>query len=158
MLPTLSEYLDKAWKRWLIPNKTAKRGGRTKFKKRGEKPSFSFSRVNHPKAACFLEGNILRIPKIGLIPVVVHRSIPEAFTLKTATICFKADGCYVSICAEDATVPEPKSLDEVKSAVGIDLGLKAFLATSDGEFVPVPLIYRKAQAHLARQQQALARK
>ncbi len=150
--------LDKAWKRWLVPNKTGKRGGRPKFKKRGEKPSFSFSRVNHPKAACFLEGNTLRIPKIGIIPVIVHRPIPEEFTLKTATICFKADGYYVSISAEDATVPEPKPLDEVYSAVGIDLGLKVFLATSKGEFVPVPQFYRKAQAHLARQQRALARR
>jgi putative transposase len=150
--------LDKAWKRWLVPDKTGKRGGRPKFKKRGEKPSFSFSRVNHPKAACFLEGNILRIPKIGLIPVIVHRPIPEGFTLKAATICFKADGYYVSISAEDSTIPEPRPLDEVKSAVGIDLGLKEFLATSTGEFVPVPQIYRSSQKHLARKQRGLARK
>ncbi len=150
--------LDKAWKRWLVPDKTGKRGGRPKFKKRAEKPSFSFSRVNHPKAACFLEGDILRIPKIGLIPVVIHRPIPEGFVLKTATICFKADGHYVCISAEDSSVPTPKPLDEVRSAVGIDLGLKEFLATSKGEFVPVPQIYRKAQQHLARQQRELARK
>jgi putative transposase len=150
--------LDKAWKRWLVPDKTGKRGGRPKFKKRGEKLSFSFSRVNHPKAACFLEGNILRIPKIGSISVVVHRPIPEGFVLNTATICFKADGYYVCICAEDTTVPTPKPLDGVKSAVGIDLGLKKFLATSKGEQVRVPQIYRKAQQHLARQQRALARK
>lgn len=150
--------LDKAWKRWLVPDKTGKRGGRPKFKRRGDKPSFSFSRVNHPKAACFLDGNILRIPKIGLIPVVVHRPIPKGFILKTATICFKADGYYVSISAEDSTIPEPKPLDEVKSAVGIDLGLKVFLATSTGEFVPVPQVYRKAKNNLARQQRALSRK
>jgi putative transposase len=160
--------LDKAWKRWLVPDKTGKRGGRPKFKKRGEKPSFSFSRVNHPKAACFLEGGILKIPKIGLIPVIVHRPIPDSasgsdvgasgFVLKTATICFKADGYYVSLSAEDATVPESKPLGEVKSAVGIDLGLNAFLATSQGEFVPVPQVYRKAQSHLARQQRALTKK
>lgn len=150
--------LDKAWKRWLIPNKTGKRGGRPKFKQRGEKPSLSFSRVNHPKAACFLEGDILRIPKIGLIPINVHRSIPLCFTLKTATICFKADGYYVSISAEEATVPQPKPVDEIKSVVGIDLGLKVFLAASSGEFVPVPQIYRQAQQHLARQHKELARK
>jgi putative transposase len=150
--------LDKAWKRWLVPDKTGKRGGRPKFKKCGEKPSFSFSRVNHPKAVCFLEGDTLRIPKIGVIPVVVHRPIPQGFTLKTATISFKADGYYVSISAEDSTIPAPRPLDEVKSAVGIDLGLKTFLATSTGEFVPVPQIYRKAQKHLAHQQRKLARK
>lgn len=150
--------LDKAWKRWQVPDKKGKRGGRPKFKKRGEKPSFSFSRVNHPKALCFLEGNILRIPKIGSIPVIVHRPIPEGFVLKTATISLKADGFYVSISAEDATVPEPKPLEQVKSAVGIDLGLKEFLATSTGQFVPVPQIYRKAQGNLARQQRKLAKK
>ncbi len=150
--------LDKAWKRWLVPSQTGKRGGRPKFKKRGEKPSFSFSRVNHQKAACFLEGNILRIPKIGSIAVIVHRPIPESFVLKTATICFKADGYYVSISAEDSTVPEPKPLDKVKSVAGIDLGLKEFLATSTGVFVPVPQITLKAQKHLARQQRNLAKK
>jgi putative transposase len=150
--------LDKAWKRWLVPDKTGKRGGRPKFKGRGSKPSFSFSRVNHPKAACVLEGNILRIPKIGSIPIIVHRPIPEGFTMKTATICFKADGYYLSISAEDATVPIPRPLDEVKSAVGIDLGLKEFLVTSNGKFVPVPQIYRKAQRLLARQQKELTRK
>lgn len=150
--------LDKAWKRWLIPDKTGKRGGRPKFKKRGEKPSFSFSRVNHPKAACFLEGDILRIPKIGSIPIIVHRPIPEGFVLKTATICFKADGYYVSISALSSTVPQGRPLDGVRSAAGIDLGLKEFLTTSKGEFVPVPQIYRKALHHLAREQRELARK
>jgi putative transposase len=150
--------LDKAWKRWLVPDKTGRRRGRPKFKGRSEKPSFSFSRVNQTKAACFLEGDILRIPKIGSIPITVHRPIPEGFTPKTATICFKADGYYVSISAEDATIPTPRPLDEVKSAVGIDLGLKEFLATSNGEFVPVPQIYRKALQTLARQHRELARK
>ncbi len=150
--------LDKSWKRWLIPDKTGKRGGRPKFKKRTEKPSFNFSRVNHPKAVCFLEGSTLRIPKIGNIPAIIHRHIPDGFTLKTATICFKADGFYVSLSAEDATVPEPNKIEEIKSAVGVDLGLKVFLATSTGDFVRVPQIYRKAQSHLARQQRSAARK
>jgi len=47
-----------------------------------------------------------------------HRPIPDEFVLKTATICFKADGYYVSISAEDSTILEPKPLDKVKSAVG----------------------------------------
>lgn len=141
--------LEKAFGRWLFRDKTGKRGGRPKFKKRGDLPSFSFSRVNHLKAACFLEGDILRIPRIGSIPVIIHRPIPDGFVLKTATITFRADGYYVSISASDETVPEPKPLDTVKSAVGIDLGLKFLLATSNSEFVPVPQIYRSSQTHLA---------
>lgn len=117
-----------------------------------------FSRVNHPKAVCFLEREILRIAKLGNIPVIIHRPIPDGFVLKTATITFRADGCYVSLSAEDETVPEPKPLEALKSAVGVDVRLKFFLATSNGDFVPVPQIYRKAQANLARQQRTLARR
>ena len=149
--------LDKAWKRWLIPDKTGRRGGRPKFKGLGEKPSFSFSRVNHPKAACTFEDSLIKTSRIGNIAVIVHRPIPDGFVLKTATICYRADGWYISISAADETVPEPDPLDEVRSAVGVDVGLKVFLATSEGAFVSVPQIYRKAQTHLTRQQRAIAR-
>lgn len=149
--------LDKAWKRWLIPDQSGKRGGRPKFKKKGELRSISFSRVNHPKAACFLEGNTLRIPKLGVFPVILHRQAPDGFTLKTATIVRKADGYYVCISASDETVPDLKPIDTVKNAVGVDVGLKEFLTTSDSKTVAVPQFYRKAQNHLARQQRFLSR-
>lgn len=150
--------LDKAWHRWLVPDKTGKRGGRPRFKKAGEMRSFGFSRVNHPKAACFLEGAQLRIPKLGTIPVVMHRELPDGFAPKTATIIKAADGWYVSIVLEDATVPTPIPLDNVKAVVGVDVGLKDFLTTSDGEIIPIQQAYRKTQNHLARQQRKLTRK
>lgn len=149
--------LDKAWKRWLIPDKTGNRGGRPRFKKKGELRSISFSRVNNPKAVCFLEGSILRIPRLGMIPVVLHRPIPDRFTLKTATIVRKADGWYLCIVIEDASVPSPMPVDDVKSVVGVDVGLKEFLTTSEGEAVPVQQHYRLAQRHLAHQQCCLSR-
>ncbi len=148
---------DLAWKRWLIPDKTLKRGGRPRFKKRGNICSFTFPRVNCPKAGAHLTGNILKLSKIGEIEVVLHRPIPNGFAIKQATIVRKADGWYVSLSVEDDTVPEPLPVDEVKSAVGIDVGLEKFLATSDGQAVEIPQFYRKSQQRLARQQRQLAR-
>jgi putative transposase len=43
-------------------------------------------------------------------------------------------------------------------ATGIDLGLKAFLVTADGQQIAPPRYYRKAQAALRRSQRAVARK
>jgi putative transposase len=149
--------LDKAWKRWLIPDKTGKRGGRPRFKKRGDICSFTFPRVNCPKAGAYLTGNILKLSKIGEIEVVLHRPIPDGFTIKQATIVKKADGWYASLFLEDGTVPDPLPVDEIKSAVGIDVGLEKFLATSDGQAVVIPQFYRKSQRRLARQQRQLAR-
>lgn len=150
--------LEKAWWRWLTPDKTLKRAGRPRFKKKGELRSFVFSRVNHPKAACFLTGTKLRIPRIGEIPVIVHRLIPNGFTLKTATIVKKADGWYACLSIEDGGVPTLMPIDTIKTAVGIDIGLEKFLATSDSQIVPIQQTRRKAQNHLGRQQRKLANK
>ncbi|MGB3206117.1 MAG: transposase [Crinalium sp.] len=152
--------LDKTWDRWIKPDKSGKRGGRPRFKKQGELRSFTFPRVNNPKAGAHINNGILKLSKIGEIPVILHRSIPDGFVLKTATIVKKAVGAacaerigwYVCISAEDETVPDLKPIDTVKTTVGIDVGLKEFLTTSDGETVPIQQIYRKAQGHLARQE------
>jgi putative transposase len=149
--------LDKAWKRWMIPDKNGKRGGRPRFKKQGDICSITFPRVNSVKAGAHLIGNILKLSKIGEIPVILHRSIPNGFDIKQATIVSKADGWYVSFALEDNTVPVSLPVDEIKYAVGIDVGLEKFLTTSDAQAVAVPQFYRKAQTVLARQQRKLAR-
>ncbi|HEY9598496.1 MAG TPA: transposase [Cyanophyceae cyanobacterium] len=149
--------LDKAWKRWLIPDKKGKRGGRPRFKKRGDICSFTFPRVNQPKAGAHLTGNTLKLSRIGEIEVILHRPIPDGFAIKQATLVRKADGWYVSLSLEDNTVPEPLPVNEVGNAVGIDVGLEKFLATSDGQAVEIPQFYRKSQQQLARQQRQLAR-
>jgi putative transposase len=98
------------------------------------------------------------LSKIGEIPVILHRSIPDGFDIKQATIVNKADGWYVSFAIEDNTVPAPVPIDEIKSACGIDVGLEKFLTTSSGEAFAVPQFYRKSQTVLARKQRQLARK
>ncbi len=150
--------LDKAWKRWLVPDKNGKRGGRPRFKKAGQLRSFSFSRVNQTKAVIKFQDNSIWTKKWGSIPVIVHRPIPDGFVLKTATIVKKADGYYVCLTAEDETIPTLLPRDKIQSAVGIDVGLKEFLTTSRGQTVAVKKIYRNRQNYLARQQRKLARK
>jgi putative transposase len=151
--------LAKAWDRWMIPDKSGKRAGRPRFKKKGEMRSFTFPRINCPKAGVNnIEAGILTLSKIGSMPVVMHRPFPEGFELKTATIVKKADGWYIAVSLADNSVPNSKPLDEIKSVVGVDLGLKSFLVTSDGEAIAVQQHYRRTQPHLARQQKRLARK
>ncbi|WP_242054197.1 RNA-guided endonuclease InsQ/TnpB family protein [Nostoc parmelioides] len=150
--------LDKAWKRWLIPDKNGKKGGRPRFKKRGDICSFTFPRVNSPKAGAHLTLSILKLSKIGEVKIILHRPIPEGFEIKQATILKKSDGWYVSFSLEDKTVPESLRVDEIKTATGIDVGLEKFLTTADGQSIEVPQYYRKTQSKLARQQRKLTRK
>ncbi len=48
--------LEKAWERWVKPNSSGRRGGRPRFKKKGELRSFTFPRVNSEKALCEYQG------------------------------------------------------------------------------------------------------
>lgn len=149
--------LKKAWERWLMPDKSGKRGGRPRFKKLGELRSFVYPRVNDKRAGAHLNNGILKLSKIGEIPIVMHRPLPNGFVLKTCTIVKKADGWYCCISMQDETVPLPLPIDEIKSATAIDVGCEKFLTTAQGQAVEVPKFYRKAQTRLARAQRKLAR-
>ncbi|NEQ84734.1 MAG: transposase [Moorea sp. SIO2I5] len=150
--------LNKAWDRWRKPVKRGKRGGRPRFKKSGELRSFVFPRVNNSRAGAHLIDGVLKLSRIGSMPVVMHRPLPDGFTLKQCTILKKADGWYCCISMKDDTVPELLPVDSVKSAVGIDVGLEKFLTTSDGEAIPIPQFYRKALDRLAQAQRVMSRR
>jgi putative transposase len=65
---------DKSWDRWIKPDKSGKRAGRPRFKKKGEMRSFTFSRINCPLAgANKIEAGVLTLSKIGSMPVIMHR-------------------------------------------------------------------------------------
>lgn len=149
--------LDKAWKRWLVPDKSGKRGGKPRFKKQGDICPITWTRVNYAKAGAHLNSSTSKLSKISEITVILHRPIPDGFGIKQATIVSKADGWYLSFALEDNTVPTSLPVDKIKSAVGIDVGLEKFLTTRDAEAIAVPQFYRKAQAVLPRRQRKLAR-
>jgi len=144
--------LEKAWERWVKPDKSGRRGGRPRFKKIGDLRSFTFPRINSEKAGANIKEGMLTLSKIGSISIILHRPLPDGFTPKTCTLVKKADGWYACISLEDSSVPTPIPLDEVKSVVGVDVGLKAFLTTSDGNTEPIQQNFRRSQRRLARAQ------
>ena len=100
----------------------------------------------------------LVLPMFGKVKVILHRSIPDGFKLKTVSITKKADGYYVTLSLEDLTVPTIKPDFDPNKITGIDVGLKEFLTTSEGETVTIPQPYRKAQKRLRVIQKRVARR
>jgi putative transposase len=135
--------LNKAWERWRNSNASGKGGGRPRFKKPGDLRSFVFPRVNNARAGSQLNDGVLSLSRIGAMPVVMHRPLPEGFTLKQCTIVKKADGWYCCISMKDETVPELLPVKSVRTAVGIDVGLEKFLTTSDSEGYTDPSVLPK---------------
>jgi putative transposase len=149
------ERVKKTFDRWFKGDSKGKRSGKPRFKGQGRYRSFAFPQM---KQDC-IDGKFIKLPKIGKVKVILHRSIPDGFKIKTATITQKADGWYVTLSLEDASVPElSPELPTLDNTIGIDMGLKSFLVTDEGKEVPIPQHYRKAQKRLGRLQRSLSRK
>lgn len=127
------------------------------FRKRARYPSFK-KRSNSD--SCNLTKNIftikddrLQLIKIkGLIEIGWHRKLPgypsSAVISKSTTGKY-----YISFICEYG--PEKR---DGKNQIGIDLGLKDFIVTSDGVRTSNPKCFKNGQKLLKRRQQALSRK
>lgn len=104
--------------------------GYPRFQGQNRYHSFTYPQYGN---GAVLDGSVLSLSKIGRIPVRLHR--PLQGTPKTVTISHEADGWYVCFsCADVATQPLPLTGEET----GIDVGLKSFLVTAEGEAVENP--------------------
>ena len=120
-----------------------KGGGFPKFKsKRKGKQSFSI-----PQNVT-VENDLLIIPKFKEgIEIVLHRPIKG--TIKSATISVTPTGKYfVSIlCDTNTEIPTKVPITE-STTIGVDLGVKDFAITSEGEVFENPKYLCKAQSKL----------
>jgi putative transposase len=128
----------------------------------GEKPGFprfhgkdryhSFTYKEYGNGAR-LDNSSLVLSKIGRI--AVRWSRPVEGTIKTVTVSKEADGWYASFsCAEVPTQPLPFTGKET----GIDVGLKVFLITAEGDAIENPRHYRKAERALKKAQQRVSKR
>ena len=130
-----------------------KRGfGFPRFKKYGQFKSLLFPQFKENPVT-----NLhVKLPKIGAIPINLHRPIPSGFTVKQVRILRKADYWYASIslllCV---SIPDPAPHGH---PIGVDVGLEKFLATSDGVLVKPPKFFKKLQSELKLLQRRLSRK
>lgn len=153
VLQEMVRRVDLAFQRFVKGDSNGKRSGKPRFKKQGRYRTFTFPQM---KPDCIQSGRIV-FPKLGAVKLILHRPVPDGFAIKTAKVTRKADGWYVGLLLECKEVPEPASSVDVAKSVGIDVGLKDFLATSDGDYIAIPQFFRKSERKLAKLQRQLAR-
>ena len=93
----------------------------------------------------------LKLPKLGLVKYKKDREFIG--TLRHIVITQESNGKYYASCLVDTGVeaPNPKPV-EASTTVGIDLGLKDFIVTSDGCKMPNPRFYVTIDHSIARLQ------
>jgi putative transposase len=87
-----------------------------------------------------LDGNKVYLPKIGWMRFFNSRPIPSGFVVRSVTIRKKTDGWFMSVRLEDSSVPELPVLptSDIKTAVGLDMGLTKLVHCSDGSDIDNP--------------------
>ena len=135
-----------------------KRIGYPKFKSR-KNPVQSYTTNNQKGTVRITADNKhVRIPKLGEIRIKLHRPIPAAHTIKSATISRSSSGKYhISILTEyeadvKQIVPHP---DKV---LGLDYSSKALYIDHTDTPADYPKYLRQMEVRLKREQQILSRR
>ena len=144
--------LDKAYNNFFRRIKNGeKEAGFPKFKsKKNPVKSYTTSNVNNNIS---VNGDIIKLPKIGFVKCKFHRNFEGK--IKSATLTKVASGkYYISILVDTEIILLPT----IDKAVGVDLGIKDFAITSDGEIFVNPKFLRKLEHKLSKAQKCLSRK
>ena len=105
-----------------------------------------------------IEGNYIRLPKIGFVKMIMHRQIKPHEKIKSCTVTQTASGnYYISILVEGISYQEPIRIAQDK-VLGLDFSMTFLYVTSEGERANYPRFYRKAEEKLVKLCQSLSRK
>lgn len=123
-----------------------KRAGYPHFKSKRDKQS-----IRYPQRFKFSDTRVY-LPKVGWVKAIIHRALTGK--AKNITVTKTKSGKYFASvqCGMEIPDPVPHNGD-----VGIGLGLKSLLVTSDGEKIDHPKHLQKAEKRLIRLQRQASR-
>ena len=144
--------LDAAYQNFFRRVKQGVAPGFPKFKSKKNSNKSYKSRSNGHNIKVF--DNSMQLPKLGFVECRVSR--PVEGRILSATVSQTPSGKYfVSLCCTDVDMPR---MESTGSVIGIDLGIKDFAITSDGQKFENHKHLAKSQKKLAKFQRQLSRK
>ena len=131
------------------------------FEKRARFPRFKSrkrdqSRFRIPQRVKVAAGRVY-VPKVGSVGIRQSQAVDVA--TKSATFKRDVTGKWdVTLVGEFEMPDTALPAADPSRVVGVDLGLKDFAVSSDGERVAIPQFFRKAERKLRKAQRALSRR
>ena len=141
--------LERAFQAFFRRVKAGEKPGYPRFKGRNRFSSFGFKEYGN---GFKIDRRRLKVTGVGRIAVRWHRELPSQ--PKTLRLVQQAgDWFAVLVCETESVALEPTGQE-----VGIDVGIHALIATSDGHCEPNPGWYRAGQRKLRIAQRRVARR
>ncbi|MGB5713148.1 MAG: transposase, partial [Waterburya sp.] len=126
--------------------------GFPRFKKYGQMKSILFPQFKDNP----LTDYHLKLAKLGLVQINLHRPIPDGFVVKQVRVLKKAQGWYAVISiGSDIEIPDSVPHGH---CIGVDVGLLSYCATSDGFVEPGRKFFKKLYRRLKVLQHRLSKK
>lgn len=152
----VSDRIQKAFYNMFARIKRGEKAGFPRFKGENRYKSFTYPQRGYN----FLkQDKKLFVSKIGDINIKKHRDFSDKnrklINIKTLTIQKTATGKYYAVFS---CVVDIEPIKANNKAIGIDVGLKSFLTTSEGLKIEHPKYYRNAEEKLAILQRRHSRK
>ena len=138
-------------------------GGYPRFKKKGVKESFRTSYITssyknsiYENIKVDLKRRVIELPKLKEVKIRGYRTLEELpVRILNATVKEVGTKFYVSLCIEEELeLPEKVT----NKAVGIDIGVKNLMVTSNGDYYGNPRYLDKYERKIKRLQLELSRK
>lgn len=123
------------------------------FPKFKSKKNHHYSYTTNNIGGIHISDRYIKLPKIGLVRVKKHRDFDGI--IKSATVSKTPSGkYYVSVLVK---CKEQEKLPQSQNNIGIDLGVKEFAITSNGDMIENPRYLRKSEKRLRKLQKDLSR-
>ena len=145
---------DTAYKNWFRNLKKGNKKGHPQYKKKSMKGSYTNTNMPKDSNKLFRKDGIF-IPKCGVVKFKAHLDISSIKNIRNLTIKRTASGKYFcSICCDY----EIKSLEKTGAVVGLDLGIKNAVTTSDGQKFENKKFLKRGEKQIKRLQKSVSRK
>lgn len=125
--------------------------GFPKFK--SKKDHYYSYTTNNQKGSIYILEKYIKLPKIGLVRIKKHRDFVGV--IKSVTISKNPSGRYYASVLVDQD--DNAKLPQCNNKIGVDLGIKEFCITSNGEMVANPKYLCKSENKLRKLQKDLSR-
>lgn len=104
-----------------------------------------------------IDGNNIRLPKLGLVKSKISRFPPQNSRVVGATVSQSASGKYYISLLLEIEEPPINRIPQKSSAIGLDYSSPHFYVDSEGNVADMPHFYRDAERRLAREQRKLSK-
>lgn len=148
VLQDVLKRLDKSFNNFFRRIKNKENPGYPRFQGKDRYDSFTY-----PQYIFQIKDNKIKLPKTGYVKIKLHR-VPKG-KIKTLTVKRYINQWYVMLVSE---LPDKEKIKEIKSKVGIDLGLERFAGLSDGNVIENPRHLKTFEDKLKKEQRRLSRK